>query len=337
MKHDVLNVEHLTKKFDDIFAVDDISFAVKEGEIVGLLGPNGAGKTTTIQMLLGLMTPTSGQISFFGKPLATHREEILQRINASSGYARLPWRLTVFENLQVYGHLYSVRNHKEKIHELAKRFEAEDLLPKKFQDLSAGQMTRVLLIKAFINDPELVLLDEPTASLDPDIAAKIREYILEERKKRKMTILITSHNMGEVEEMCDRVIFLNHGKIYAVDTPRGLARRNRDSEVSLMVKDGLKRLIAITRERGFRFNEKRRFITITLPEVAIAEYLTEAGKRGIEYDEIEIVRPSLEDFFLSVSKSDLANDPHSNTEDDTKDRQGFALERKSFIEEKYDF
>lgn len=306
MKRVILEVRHLTKSFGPpsggFIAVNDISFRVKEGEIVGFLGPNGAGKTTTIQMLLGLMSPTAGQIYYFGKSLFTHREEILQRINASSGYARLPWRLTVVENLIVYGHLYSVRNHKEKIRDLAKRFEAGDLLPKKFQDLSAGQMTRVLLIKAFLNDPELVLMDEPTASLDPDIAGEIRSFILDERKNRRLSVLITSHNMAEVEEMCDRVIFLNQGKIYAVDTPRGLARRNRDSEVSLMVKDGLKRLIVYTKERGFPYNEKRRFIRITLPEDAIAEYLTEAGKRGVAYDEIEIIRPSLEDFFLSVAK-----------------------------------
>ena len=330
MKEVVLDVRHLTKTFPSppagpdwigagrsgkaaFAAVNDISFSVKEGEIVGLLGPNGAGKTTTIQMLLGLTTPTAGEIHYFGMSLFRDREEILQRINASSGYARLPWRLTVFENLAVYGHLYSVRNHKEKIRELAERFEAEDLLPKKFHDLSAGQMTRVLLIKAFINDPELVLLDEPTASLDPDIAEKIHLFILAERRKRKLSILVSSHNMGEVEELCDRVIFLNHGKIYAIDTPRGLARRNRDSEVSLMVKDGLKRLIALTKEQGFRFNEKRRFITITLPENAIAEYLTEAGKRGVAYDEIEIVRPSLEDFFMSVAKTGTVRYPSKET------------------------
>ena len=229
---DILHVDHLVKKFGTFAAVDDISFSVKEGEILGLLGPNGAGKTTTIQMLLSLMIPTSGAISFFGMSLFTYREEILQRVNTSSGYARLPWRLKVWENLDVYAHLYGVVHPKQKIEALAAQFDATDLLPEKFQDLSAGQMTRVLLIKSLLNDPELLLLDEPTASLDPDIAEKIRAYVMGERKRRGLSILITSHNMTEVEEMCDRVVFLNRGKVLAVDTPEGLAKRNTQAEVS---------------------------------------------------------------------------------------------------------
>jgi ABC-2 type transport system ATP-binding protein len=302
MNESVLNVTNLKKVFGTFTAVDGISFSVGEGEIVGLLGPNGAGKTTTIQMLLSLMIPTSGSIDFFGMSLFAHREEILQRINTSSGYARLPWRLTVWENLNVYAHLYHVAKPKEKIASLAARFEATDLLPQTFRDLSAGQMTRVLLIKSLLNDPELLLLDEPTASLDPDIAEKIREYILGERQRRGLSILITSHNMTEVEEMCDRVVFLNHGKVLAVDTPEGLAKRNTQAEVSLMVKDGLKRLIERLQKEHYAYEEKNRFISISLPERQIAFFLTEIGKQGIEYNEIDINRPSLEDFFLSASK-----------------------------------
>jgi len=299
---DILSVRNLTKKFGKFTAVDDISFSAREGEIVGLLGPNGAGKTTTIQMLLSLMTPTAGSIDVFGMSLFTHREEILQRVNTSSGYARLPWRLKVWENLDVYAHLYGVPHPKQKIEKLAAQFDATDLLPEKFQDLSAGQMTRVLLIKSLLNDPELLLLDEPTASLDPDIAEKIREYILGERKRRGLSILITSHNMTEVEEMCDRVVFLNHGKIFAVDTPSGLAKRNTQAEVSLMVKDGLKRLIERVQKEKFTYVEKNRFITISLPESSIAPFLMDVGTLGVAYDEIDINRPSLEDFFLSASK-----------------------------------
>jgi len=301
MTKNVLEVTGLTKKFGGFIAVNNIFFSVREGEIVGFLGPNGAGKTTTIQMLLNLMLPTSGSISYFGKSLFTHREEILQRINTSSGYARLPWRLTAWENLDVYGYLYQVRDHRQKIKDLARRFEADDLLPVPFQDLSAGQMTRIMLIKAFLNDPDVLLLDEPTASLDPDIAESIRNYILGERKKRNLSILITSHNMTEVEEMCDRVIFLNLGKIFAVDTPQGLARRNSMSKLELMIEDGLKRLVEMAKKEHFTYLEKNRFITITLPEEKIASFLTEIGSRGIVFTEIEIVRPSLEDFFLSVS------------------------------------
>jgi len=296
----VLQVKDLTKKFKNFTAVDGISFAVKEGEIVGLLGPNGAGKTTTIQMLLGLMTPTAGEIQYFGKSLVSHREFILKRINHTSGYSRLPWRLSVWENLDVYGHLYEVKNHRQKIQELAEAFEITDLLSRRVLDLSAGQTTRVLLVKAFLNDPEVLLLDEPTASLDPDIADKIRDYIITERKKRKLSIFMTSHNMQEVEELCDRVIFLSHGHVLAVDTPEGLARRNKESEVQLMVKDGLKRLIQMASERKWNFNEKNRFITLTIPEEEIASFLNAISRQNIKYADIQIVRPSLEDFFLSV-------------------------------------
>ncbi len=301
----ILVVKNLTKRFGDAkksyVAVSDISFSVHSSEIVGLLGPNGAGKTTTIQMLLGLTTPTQGSIEYFGMPFITHRQECLQRINTTSGYARLPWKLSVFENLDVYGHLYSVPDHRKKIFDLCERFSATNLLKKQFQDLSAGQMTRILLIKAFLNDPEILLLDEPTASLDPDIAEQVREFILEERKKRNISVLITSHNMGEVEQMCDRVIFLHKGQIFANDTPRALARRNSHSELSLMVPDGMKRVKALIKEAKYLSVEKNRFITITLPEADIALFLTKVSAQNIHYDEIEIVRPSLEDFFLSVS------------------------------------
>ena len=302
----VLSVKNLTKKFGGFTAVDGVSFDVKEGEIVGLLGPNGAGKTTTIQMLLGVTEPTRGEVRYFGKALSRNREETLQRINHTSGYSRLPWRLSVKENLIVYAHLYEVEGYKEKIREVMERFELSSLADQKYQSLSAGQKTRVSLAKAFINDPEILLLDEPTASLDPDIAEKTREYLLNESKKRKLAILITSHNMQEVEEMCDRVVFLNHGKVFAIDTPEGLAGRSTQSELQLMVKDGLKRIIASTKEWGYSYEEKNRFITITLPEKDIALFLTELGTLGVSYNEIEIVRPALEDFFLSVSKEGVA-------------------------------
>lgn len=301
MTKTVLSVTHLLKQFGNFVAVSDISFDVAQGEIVGLLGPNGAGKTTTIQMLLGLMYPTSGEISYFGLPFKDNRTEILKRANHMSGYSQLPWRLSVWENLRVFATLYEVKNYAEKINELAENFGVSDFLHKRFQDLSAGQKTRTLLVKAFINDPEIVLLDEPTASLDPDIADSIRKFILDERKRRQLTILITSHNMQEVEELCDRVVFLHKGKVLATDTPEGLAARNTESVLELMVKDGLKRLVQQVKKRKYDYIEKNRFITITLPEEDIAEFLLDIGSQGIEYSDIEIEKPSLEDFFLSVS------------------------------------
>lgn len=297
----ILSVQDLKKHFGTFRAVDGISFDVKKGEIVGLLGPNGAGKTTTIQMLLGLMSQTSGTISYFGLPFHSHRVQILKRINAMSGYGKMPWRLTVWENLVVFAHLYEVNSYKQKIQELAKRFEVTDLFKKSFQDLSAGQATRVNLVKAFLNDPELVLLDEPTASLDPDISVKIRQFILAEQKRKNLSILITSHNMAEVEEVCDRVIFLHHGKIVAIDSPENLARKNSSVEVNLMITDGLKRTSVYLRKKKFTFTESNRFVTVKLPEKEIVPFLHSLSENNIEYKDIEINRPSLEDFFLKMA------------------------------------
>ena len=304
MGEKVLEVTDLTKKFDDFVAVNKLSFSIKKGEIVGLLGPNGAGKTTTFQLLLGLTQPTGGEISYFGKPLTAYREEILGRINHTSGYSRLPWRMTVMENLKVYALLYEIKDMDQKIMELLEIFEIAKYANKQYQDLSAGQKTRVSLAKAFINDPEVLLLDEPTASLDPDIAEKTRNYILNEKIKRNISILITSHNMQEVEEMCDRVVFLNKGKVFAIDTPQGLAKRNSESKLSLMIDDGLKRTINSAQEKNYEYEEQKRFITITLPEKDVAHFLTHLAEIGVSYNEIEIVRPELKDFFLDVSKKD---------------------------------
>lgn len=302
MSQKILEVKELYKKFGFYTAVDHISFSVEKGEIVGMLGPNGAGKTTTIQMLLGLMTPDAGHINYFDKPLKSHRVEILSRLNHMSGYSYMPWRMSIYENLDVFALLYQVKNRKPKIIDLATRFGVSEFLHKKFQDLSAGQRTRAFLVKAFINDPELVLLDEPTASLDPDIAVQVRTYLLKEQKERNLSIVITSHNMREVEELCDQVVFLHKGKVLAVDTPEGLARRNTQSQLQLMIADGLKRLLEILEMKKYEYLEKSRFISITLPEKDIAEFLLEIAKRGVRYSEIELNKPSLEDFFLSVSK-----------------------------------
>ncbi len=208
-----IEIKNLVKEFDGFRAVDDLSLSIEEGKITGLLGPNGAGKTTTIQMLLDIITPTSGSISVFGKELHAHREEILDITNFSSPYVALPTNLTVIENLLTFARLYGVKNPRKKIDELADFFEIRHLLPKLTGSLSTGQLTRVNLTKAFVNDPKLLLLDEATASLDPDIADKTRKVLKRMQLERGVTILYTSHNMAEIEELCDRVIFMNKGKI----------------------------------------------------------------------------------------------------------------------------
>ncbi|MDH4272050.1 MAG: ABC transporter ATP-binding protein [Candidatus Aminicenantes bacterium] len=215
----VVEVRGLVKDFGKFRAVDDVSFDVHRGEILGLLGPNGAGKTTVIHMLLGLTTPTAGTIRIFGFDLAHHREEILERTNFSSTYVSLPYSLTVRECLRVFAGLYHVRRPKARIEELLETFEMPDLSKKQVRHLSTGQMSRLNLAKAFINEPELLLLDEPTASLDPDIADKTRSLLVQVAEQRNVSILYTSHNMLEMEEISDRLVFLHKGKVIAAGKP----------------------------------------------------------------------------------------------------------------------
>lgn len=302
MTQSVLQVKNLSKNFNGFYAVNNISFEIKPGEIVGLLGPNGAGKTTTIQMLLGLMTPSSGEIFYFGLPFAKNREAVLQRLNYASGYSKLPWRLSVMENLKVFCRLYSVKNGKEKIKKIIKIFELEEFVHKQIIDLSAGQLARTLLAKAFLNDAELILLDEPTSALDPDVAIKIRNFILEERKNLRTTFLFTSHNMSEIEEICDRVIFLHKGKIIATDTPQALARKQKNSEVQLMVRIGFDTLQKIVQKHRYDLQIRQNISAISLPTAEIGNFLAEISRANIEYSEIEIVHPSLEDYFVTMSK-----------------------------------
>lgn len=237
----VLKVSNLTKKFGSFTAVNNISFDLKEGEILGLLGPNGAGKTTTIQMVIGVLTPTSGEVNYFGKNLEDNREKILEKINFSSTYTQLPWLLTVEENLRFISYLYEIKNRNQRIDKLAKIFKLEKLLKEQTKNLSSGEITRVNLAKAFINYPKVLLLDEPTASLDPETADYIRKFLLEERDQFNVSIVWTSHNMAEVEEVCDRVILINNGKIIADNTPNKLAKTIEICHVELNIPDGLKR------------------------------------------------------------------------------------------------
>jgi len=215
----IVEVKGLTKIFNSLKAVDNISFEMYPGEILGLLGPNGAGKTTTLQMLLALTTPTSGDIKIFGLDLQYHREKILQSVNFSSSYVAMPYSLTVMENLMVFARLYNVKNPQSKILELLKDFESEYLKDRAVRNLSSGQITRVCLIKALLSDPKILFLDEPTASLDPDISDKTRRLLKKIKKEKDISILYSSHNMKEMEEMSDRIIFLDKGRIIAKGRP----------------------------------------------------------------------------------------------------------------------
>ena len=219
MLEPIVEVEGLTKVFKSLKAVNKVSFFIYPGEILGLLGPNGAGKTTIIHMLLGLTTPTAGEVKIFGRRLAKYRKQIIQEANFSSNYVSMPNSLTVIECLKVFARLYHVQNKEAKIAELLKIFEIEDIRDKLVRHLSSGQQTRLNLAKSLINDPKILFLDEPTASLDPDIADKTRRLLQLIKKRSNISILYTSHNMKEMEEMSDRIVFLHKGRIIAEGKP----------------------------------------------------------------------------------------------------------------------
>jgi ABC-2 type transport system ATP-binding protein len=220
----LLEVRHLSKRYGPVIAVDDVSFSIERGEILGLLGPNGAGKTTTIHMLLGLITPSGGEVRVFGRNFVEHREEILQQMNFTSPYVAFPFRLTVMENLSVFARLYDVAEPQRHIGELLKLFGVDDLKDKPIAKLSSGENTRVGLCKAMMNNPRLLLLDEPTAYLDPEIAWQVKQVLLAAQREFGTTILYTSHNMLEVERMCSRIVFLHHGRVIAAGSPIDITR-----------------------------------------------------------------------------------------------------------------
>lgn len=225
MSSPAIQVFDLTKKFGDVTAVDSVTFEVASGSTTALLGGNGAGKTTTISMLLGLLLPTAGRLRVLGEDMTAHRHRVLPRVNFSSPYVDLPHRLTVRENLTVYGHLYCVPQLKARITQLAAELDIEPLLSRQAGKLSAGQKTRVALAKALLNQPELLLLDEPTASLDPDTADWVRTYFQKYQRRTGATILLASHNMTEVERLCDHVMMMKAGRIVDSGSPDDLIGR----------------------------------------------------------------------------------------------------------------
>ncbi len=211
----IIEVRGLRKEFGDKVAIEDLNFDVKRGEILGFLGANGAGKTTTIFMLLGLITPTEGSIKIMGEELKHARVEILKRMNFASAYQQLPYNLRVGENLLIFAEIYGVSNSKKKIDELLELFELSDMRKQLSGSLSSGEQTRLTLCKALLNDPEILLLDEPTASLDPDQADKVRKIIAARQRDFGMTVINTSHNMIDVSELCHRILFMQQGHVVA--------------------------------------------------------------------------------------------------------------------------
>lgn len=303
MENIVLEVKNLTKRFGKFTAVDNISFSLRKGEVLGLLGPNGAGKTTTIQMLLGTLISTSGDVNYFDKKLAENKEEISEFINFSSTYTNLPWILTVKENLKFISYLYDIKNRKKRLDKIIRMFNLEELLNKQMQNLSAGQLTRVNLAKAFINLPKILLLDEPTSSLDPEIANYVRKLLREQRGKFEASIIITSHNMAEIENLCDRVIFINNGKIIADNTPENLAKSVDIAHVELMIKEDLQKAQTLFKKEKISYRLNGLYVTCNIKEQKIPVFLQSLTENKIQYDEISIEKPSLEDYFLSQTSS----------------------------------
>lgn len=306
-KQAVLSTTNLKKTYGKtapFTAVDAISFELQQGEILGLLGPNGSGKTTTIQMLLGTLTPTSGQISYFGKDFFSNRSDCLQHVSFASTYTSLPFILTVEENLKCFGRLYGITNAMQIATPLLERFGISDKIKARVSSLSAGQITRLMLVKAFFTNPKVVLLDEPTASLDPDVARDVCKFLLEERKRTGLSILFTSHKMEEVAELCDRVIVLKKGKLIANDLPKNLAKSISLYRLRLTILDDMKKTEALAKSAGIAFETDHHYITCSLEEKEIPPFLLQLMQANISYASIQIEEPTLEDYFLTIAQKE---------------------------------
>ena len=237
----ILDIKNLSKNYQNIEAVQDVSFTVESGEIVGLLGPNGAGKTTIISMILGILEPSGGEIEIMERTMATDAEEICRNINFSAVYTHVPANLSVLQNLKIFGLLYDIPNLSGKIESLLSEFDLRQFRHTKAGLLSSGEMARLNLAKSLINEPKLLLLDEPTASLDPSIASDVREKIRDYTKRTGAAVVWTSHNMKEIENRCTRVLFLSRGRILLAGDPRTLPGKNGKNDLEEL-------FIAIARE-----------------------------------------------------------------------------------------
>jgi ABC-2 type transport system ATP-binding protein len=304
MSETVLEVKNLVKDYGAYRAVDSISFEIKRGQVMGLLGPNGAGKTTTIQMLTGITNLTSGKITYFGLDFGRQKQAALQRINFTSAYNTLLGRITVKENLLTFAGLYGVPDRMSKIAELLEKFEISRLANERYINLSAGERTRVNLTKSLLNDPELILMDEPTASLDPDIADKTLTWIEELRADRNLSILFTSHNMAEVERICDEIIFLEKGKIISRGTPADHTSKINRVEIVLTYKGSQPDLQQLLDKNKISYDfSPRGVVTIESKKAKTAEIISLITGAGFDIADTEIKKPDLEQVFLEIARN----------------------------------
>lgn len=310
----LLSVRDLTKRFSsfslfrpkpDFVAVDRVSFDLHQSEVLGILGANGAGKTTTFSMLLGVLTPTSGSIEYFGKSLYTHHREIMSMVSSASAYSRLPSSLTVWDNLDIAARLYNIPSNKrtKRIQEMLEMFGIQEIRNKFVGPLSAGQMTRLMLARAFLPRPRIVLLDEPTASLDPDIAQEVRDFILAQKRDYGVSFIFTSHNMDEVSQVCDRVLVFKAGRIIANSTPHELAATITTAHIEIYIPDRSHRdrTYVYLNQMKFPYSTRGCTVYVTLDEQMIAKLLMGLAHSDVTYTQIAINKPTLHDYFVKIA------------------------------------
>lgn len=308
----ILQVNNLTKVFTNggLFshakttnAVNNISFNLNQGEIVGLLGPNGSGKTTTIYMLIGALKPTSGTISYFGTDFMHNRSEIMQYIGFASSSIQLPATLSVYQNLDIHARLYGLTTaqRRHQIETLLKTFGIWDMRFIKARHLSHGQAACVMLVKAFLNNPRLVFLDEATAPLDPEVAQEVRAFLAHQRVQHGISILLASHNMHEITQLCNRVLVLNEGSIVASDTPSTLAHQATKVRISLSVlsPEAVKDFLI---NHAYKAAVRDGLVQFYVEEENIAHVLQQLAHAGVVYSNISIEKPTLEDYFLTLKQ-----------------------------------
>jgi ABC-2 type transport system ATP-binding protein len=304
-----IEAKNLVKTFREkgkaITAVDNISFSVRKGEIFGLLGPNGAGKSTTINMLTGLLQKDSGSVKILGCDPEKSWEFVKNNSNVATAYSWLSDVLTIRQNLRVYAGLFGIKNPKQKINELLKLFELENVADRKVIRLSSGENTRAVLCKGLINDPKVLFLDECTVGLDPDIADKTREIIKGYQKKKGCTILFTSHYMYEVEELCDRIAFMSKGKIVNIDTSSNLKKMIKEHTVEIAVKQNIGKLKKFLKEEGVEVmatGQNKLVFEVTTENDKIYKLMNKIFRQGFMLAHLNIKSPTLDDIFIKIAR-----------------------------------